>query len=151
MRTRKIQARTSCSKRLRILWFHFQWIPSHVSIAGNEIVDSSVRAGAGETTMPATPFTYLDLFSMYKTKNKVIWMVPLVHPWYQSKYSGGSLVRDGSRRDQTALTRLLSGHLLSLTLIYGIKHFEICDMCSSAQVSPGHSLSCLGLTRQDMV
>ncbi|GFU16028.1 RNase H domain-containing protein [Trichonephila clavipes] len=28
---------------------HFQWIPSHVNIAGNEIADSLARAGAGET------------------------------------------------------------------------------------------------------
>ncbi|GFW66424.1 transposable element Tcb1 transposase [Trichonephila clavipes] len=68
---------------------HFHWIPSHVDIAGNEIVDSLARAGAGETTTPATTITYLELFSKYKAKNKAIWMVPPVHPWYQSKCSGG--------------------------------------------------------------
>ncbi|GFX76452.1 RNase H domain-containing protein [Trichonephila clavipes] len=31
---------------------HFQWIPSHVSIAGKEITDTLTRAGAGETTTP---------------------------------------------------------------------------------------------------
>ncbi|GFS77385.1 RNase H domain-containing protein [Trichonephila clavipes] len=92
---------------------HFQGIPSHVNIAGNEIVDSLARAGAGETTTPAAPLTYLELFSKYKAKNKAIWMIPPVHPWYQSKYSGGSLVRGSSRRDPTALTRFLSGHLMS--------------------------------------
>ncbi|GFW13652.1 RNase H domain-containing protein [Trichonephila clavipes] len=57
----------------------FQWIPSHVDNAENEIVDSLAKAGAGITTTPATPLTYLELFSKYKAKNKVIWMVP----WYQ--------------------------------------------------------------------
>ncbi|GFU91391.1 hypothetical protein TNCV_2541591 [Trichonephila clavipes] len=61
---------------------HFQWIPSHVNIAGNEIADSLTRAGtsAGETTMPAALLTYLELFSKHKPKNKAIWMIPLVHP-----------------------------------------------------------------------
>ncbi|GFV85470.1 RNase H domain-containing protein [Trichonephila clavipes] len=36
---------------------HFQWIPSRVDIAGNEIADSLAKAGAGETTTPATPLT----------------------------------------------------------------------------------------------
>ncbi|GFT34127.1 hypothetical protein TNCV_4385411 [Trichonephila clavipes] len=36
------------------------WIPSHVNIAGNEIADSLARAGAGETSTPAAPFTYLE-------------------------------------------------------------------------------------------
>ncbi|GFV77524.1 RNase H domain-containing protein [Trichonephila clavipes] len=130
---------------------HFQWIPSHVNIAGNEIADSLARAGTGETTTPTTPLTYLELFSKYKAKNKAVWMIPLVHPWDQSKCPGDSLVRGSSRRAQTALIRFLSGHLMSLTFVDGIKHFEICTKCSSAQASPGHILSCLGITRQDLV
>ncbi|GFX00745.1 RNase H domain-containing protein [Trichonephila clavipes] len=96
------------------------------------------------------PLTYLELFSKYKAKNKAIWMIPPLHPWYQNKNPGGSLVR-GSSRDQTALTRFLSCHLMSLTFVDGIKHFEICPKCTSALASLGHILSCLGLTRQDLV
>ncbi|GFT32754.1 RNase H domain-containing protein [Trichonephila clavipes] len=103
----KILKRFSISRQI-----HFQRIPSHVNIAGNEIADSLARPGAGKTTTPATPLTYLELFSEYKAKNKAIWMIPPVHPWYQSKCPGGSLVRGSSRRDQTALTRFLSGHLM---------------------------------------
>ncbi|GFW63258.1 RNase H domain-containing protein [Trichonephila clavipes] len=77
-------------------------------------------------------------------------MIPPLHPWYQSKYPDGSLVRGSSRGDQTAPTRFLSGHLMSLTFVNGIQHFEICRKCSSAQASRGHILSCLGLTRQDL-
>ncbi|GFX77945.1 uncharacterized protein TNCV_909621 [Trichonephila clavipes] len=78
-------------------------------------------------------------------------MIPLVHPCYQSKCPSGSLVRGSSRRDQTALTRFLSDHLMSLTFVDGIKHFEICTKCSSAQASPGHILSFWGITMQDLV
>ncbi len=38
-----------------------------------------------------------------------------------------------------------------MTYIDGNKHFEICTKCSAAQASPDHILSCLGLTRQDLV
>ncbi|GFT68183.1 RNase H domain-containing protein [Trichonephila clavipes] len=49
---------------------HFQRIPPYVNIAGNEIADSLARAGAGETTMSATPFTYLELFQSIKQRIK---------------------------------------------------------------------------------
>ncbi|GFY10494.1 uncharacterized protein TNCV_2565221 [Trichonephila clavipes] len=78
-------------------------------------------------------------------------MIPPVRPWYQSNYPCDTLVRGSSRRDQTALTRFFSGHLISLTFVDDIKHFEICTKCSSAQASPGPILSYLGLTRQDLV
>ncbi|GFS67621.1 RNase H domain-containing protein [Trichonephila clavipes] len=143
-----LQDNAYCHVARDVPLIHFQWIPSHFNIAGNEIADSLARAGAGETTMSAAPLTYLELFSKHKAKNKAIWMIPMVHPWYQSKCLGGSLVRGSSRRDQTVLTRFLRGHLMSLTFVNGIKHFEICTKYS-AQASPGHILSCLGLTRQD--
>ncbi|GFS89625.1 RNase H domain-containing protein [Trichonephila clavipes] len=123
---------------------------SHVNIAGNEIADCLARAGAAETTTPASPLTYLELFSKYNAKNKAIWMIPLMHPWYQSKCPGGSFVLGSSRRDQTMLTRFLISHLMSLTFVDGIKHFEICTKCS-VQASPGDILSFLRLTRQDLV
>ncbi|GFU12993.1 RNase H domain-containing protein [Trichonephila clavipes] len=68
---------------------HFEWIPSRVDIAGNEIVDSLATAGTGETTTPAAPLTYLELFSKYKAKNKAIWMGPLVHPCYTKAFGDG--------------------------------------------------------------
>ncbi|GFV40721.1 uncharacterized protein TNCV_5055011 [Trichonephila clavipes] len=77
-------------------------------------------------------------------------MIPPVHLWYQSKCPGSFLVSGSSRRDQTAPTRFLSGRLVSLTFVDGIKHFEICTKSSSAQASPDHILSYLGLTRQDL-
>ncbi|GFV15874.1 RNase H domain-containing protein [Trichonephila clavipes] len=72
----KILKRLSLSHQI-----HFQWIPSLDDIAENEIADNLARAGAGEITVPATPLTYLELFSKYKANNKAIWSVPPVHPW----------------------------------------------------------------------
>ncbi|GBN60309.1 hypothetical protein AVEN_139407-1 [Araneus ventricosus] len=38
-----------------------------------------------------------------------IWLIPPVHHWYQCSRPGGCLSIDCSRRDQTTLTRFLSG------------------------------------------
>ncbi|GFW44348.1 uncharacterized protein TNCV_1747771 [Trichonephila clavipes] len=68
-----------------------------------------------------------------------------------------SLDRAGAVKTTTAATPLTylelfsNGHLMSLTFVDDIKHFEICTKGSSAQASPGYILSCLGLTRQDSV
>ncbi|GFY19036.1 RNase H domain-containing protein [Trichonephila clavipes] len=69
--------------QLHNIWIfsiHFQWILSHINIAGNEIADSLARRGAGETAPLAASLTYLELFSKYKAKKKVIWRIPPVHP-----------------------------------------------------------------------
>ncbi|GFU08409.1 RNase H domain-containing protein [Trichonephila clavipes] len=97
----KILKRFSISRQI-----HFQRIPSHVNIAGNEIADSLARPGAGKTTTPATRLTYLELFSEYKAKNKAIWMIPPVHPWYQSKCPGDSWC--GAAVDEIKLRLLVS-------------------------------------------
>ncbi|GFV84896.1 RNase H domain-containing protein [Trichonephila clavipes] len=112
-----IDLREKVSLNDSYLLIHFQWIPSHANIAGNEIADSLSRAGAGETTTPAAPFIYLKLFSKNNAKTKAIWMNPPVQPWYQSKCPGDFLVWGSSRRDQTALTSFFNDHLMSLTFV----------------------------------
>ncbi|GFY11428.1 hypothetical protein TNCV_3182701 [Trichonephila clavipes] len=57
-------------------------------------------------------------------------------PRPDSSHPGGPLVRGSSRGDQAALTRFLSGHLMSLIFVDDIKHFEIRPKCFSAQASP---------------
>ncbi|GBM49836.1 hypothetical protein AVEN_191239-1 [Araneus ventricosus] len=56
-----------------------------------------------------------------------------------------------SRRDQTTLTRFLSGHIRSLTFSENSKCFEICPKCAAEQATPDHILACLGLSQQDIV
>ncbi|GFW85882.1 uncharacterized protein TNCV_1623261 [Trichonephila clavipes] len=71
----KIQKRLSLSRQI-----HFHRISSHVNITGNEIAYSLDRTGAGETTTPAAPLTYLEIFSKYKANIKAIWMIPPLNP-----------------------------------------------------------------------
>ncbi|GBN33832.1 hypothetical protein AVEN_163314-1 [Araneus ventricosus] len=74
-----------------------------------------------------------------------------MHHWYQGSRPGGCLSIDCSRRDQTTLTRFLSGHIRSLTFSDNSKCFEICPKCTAEQATPDHILACLGLSKQDLV
>ncbi|GBM14069.1 hypothetical protein AVEN_209958-1 [Araneus ventricosus] len=130
---------------------HLQWIPSHVNIRGKEIADALAEAGADDASVPSAPLTYLELFSRAKSRNKTIWLIPPVHHWYQGSRPGGCLSIDCSRRDQTTLTRFLSGHIRSLTFSDNPKCFEICPKCTAEQATPDHILACLGLSQQDLV
>ncbi|GBN96998.1 hypothetical protein AVEN_259681-1 [Araneus ventricosus] len=94
---------------------YLQWIPSHVNIQGNEIADALAKAGVDDASVPSAPLTYLELFSRAKSGNVTIWLIPPEHLWYQCSRPGGCLSIDWSRRDQTTLTRFLSGHIRSLT------------------------------------
>ncbi|GBM11456.1 hypothetical protein AVEN_240608-1 [Araneus ventricosus] len=130
---------------------HLQWIPSHVNIQGNEIADALAKAGADDASVLSAPLTYLELFSRAKSRNKTIWFIPPVHHWYQGSRSGGCLSIDCSRRDQTTLTRFLSGYIRSLTFSDNSKCVEICPKCTAEQATPDHILACLGLSKQDLV
>ncbi|GBM47727.1 hypothetical protein AVEN_59571-1 [Araneus ventricosus] len=130
---------------------HLQWIPSHVNIQGNEIADGLAKAGADGASVPSASLTYLDLFSRAKSRNKTIWLIPPVHHWFQGSRPGGCLSIDCNRRDQTTLTRFLSGYIRSLTFSDNSKCFEICPKCTAEQATPDHILACLGLSKQDLV
>ncbi|GBM29225.1 hypothetical protein AVEN_115997-1 [Araneus ventricosus] len=114
----------------------------------NEIADALAKAGA---SVPSAPLTYLELFSRAKSRNKTIWLVPPVQHWFQGSRPGGCLSIDCSRRDQTTLTRFLSGHIRSLTFSDDSKCFETCPKCTAEQATPDHILACLGLSKQDLV
>ncbi|GBN02931.1 hypothetical protein AVEN_113340-1 [Araneus ventricosus] len=129
---------------------HLQWIPSHVNMQGNEIADALAKAGADDVLVPSAPLTYLELFSRAKGRNKTIWLIPPVHHWYQGSRPGSCLSIDCSRRDQTTLTRFLSGHIRSLTFSDNSKCLEICPKCTAEQATPDHILACLGLSQQDL-
>ncbi|GBM49888.1 hypothetical protein AVEN_92155-1 [Araneus ventricosus] len=124
---------------------HLQWIPSRVSIQGNEIADALAKADDASARL-----TYLELFSRAKSRNKTIWLIPPVHHWYQGSRPGGCLSTDCNRRDQTTLTRFLSGHIRGLTFSDNSKCFGICPKCTTEKATPDHVLACLGLSKQDL-
>ncbi|GBM19172.1 hypothetical protein AVEN_79887-1 [Araneus ventricosus] len=134
------------SKSLSVSYrIHLQWFPSHVNIQ-----DALAKAGADDASVPSAPLTYFDLFSRAK-RNKAIWLIRPVHHWYQGSRPGGCLPIDCNRRDQTTLTRFLSGHIRSLTFSANSMCFGICPKCTAEQATPDHILACLGLSKQDLV
>ncbi|GBM02055.1 hypothetical protein AVEN_209746-1 [Araneus ventricosus] len=129
----------------------YERAPEDISIQDNEIADALAKAGADDASVPFAPLTYLELFSRAKSRIKTTWLIPPEQRWYQGSRPDGCLSIDCSRRDQTTLTRFLSGHIRSLTFSDNSKCFEICPQCTAEQATPDHILACLGLSKQDLV
>ncbi|GFY13432.1 uncharacterized protein TNCV_1803031 [Trichonephila clavipes] len=62
----------------------------------------------------------------------------------------GALEFNRIRKDQTAVSRLLSGHLKGMTFKSGHKVFQTCSKCHLLPASLGHILDCLGLALEDV-
>ncbi|GBL83163.1 hypothetical protein AVEN_259521-1 [Araneus ventricosus] len=90
---------------------HLQWMPSHVNLKYNDIADSLAKEA---TTMPQAhvePLTYLELYSRRKALVNISWRHPPAHSRYRGEDPGATIRFKGVRKDQTALSRLTSGHL----------------------------------------
>ncbi|GFW99961.1 uncharacterized protein TNCV_3079581 [Trichonephila clavipes] len=66
------------------------------------------------------------------------------------KSPGGALDFDENRNDQTALSRLLTGHLKGMTFESGRKVFQAFSKCHLLPASTEYSLDCLGLALEDV-
>ncbi|GBM89336.1 hypothetical protein AVEN_210316-1 [Araneus ventricosus] len=112
---------------------------------------SSFVAGADDASVPSAPLTYLELFCRANRRNETNWLIPPVHHCYQGSRPGGCLSINCIRRDQTTLTRFLTGRIRSLTFADNSKCFEICPKCTVEQATTDHILAFLGLSKQDLV
>ncbi|GBM33601.1 hypothetical protein AVEN_56997-1 [Araneus ventricosus] len=98
---------------------HLQWIPSHVNLKYNDIVDSLAKEG---TTMPQAhvePLNYLELYSRRNALVNISGRHPPAQSWYRSEGPGATIHFKGDRKDQIALARLSSGHLKTLRFSRG--------------------------------
>jgi hypothetical protein len=50
-----------------------------------------------------------------------------------------------SREEQTAISRMKSGHLKMMRFVNGEKEFPDCPKCNGGKASAGHILQCMGL------
>ncbi|GBM25967.1 hypothetical protein AVEN_223103-1 [Araneus ventricosus] len=82
------------------------------------------------------PLTYLELYSRRKALVKISWRHPPAHSWYRSEGPGAAIRFKGDRKDQTALVRLSSGHLKTLSFSCGDKKFNICAKCNMIEATP---------------
>ncbi|XP_042909411.1 ribonuclease H-like [Parasteatoda tepidariorum] len=93
---------------------HFQRIPSHGGVDGNERADFLAKSAAEEDTVHCGKLTFREISSLAKRKlNKTI-RTPPNHSWYFAKKPRESF-NLRLRAHQTAFSRFLSGHTRSLT------------------------------------
>ncbi|GFW31839.1 hypothetical protein TNCV_5040091 [Trichonephila clavipes] len=93
---------------------HIQWIPSHVGILDNKIVNSLTKAASLETSRNDMPSTFSEMFSDSKKirSQRDLWRVPPEH-FSTGKHPRGALLFEGHSQ-QTPISRFASGHLQSL-------------------------------------
>ncbi|GBN03499.1 hypothetical protein AVEN_116544-1 [Araneus ventricosus] len=75
---------------------------------------------------------------------------PPARSWYLSEGPGAATHFKGDRKDQTALTRLTSGHLKPLRFSRGDKKLNICTKCNMIGATPQHLLDCVALVYDDL-
>ncbi|GFV54277.1 RNase H domain-containing protein [Trichonephila clavipes] len=121
-----------------------QWIPSHVGVPGNEAADELAGRGCDLPNPSSTVLTYTEIHSFQRNKMNLTWRNPPTYHWYAAKSLGLSIQCRSSRAHQTALARLRSGHLRSMTLVQGVKSFFTCPC--SLLASPAHLLDCWGIS-----
>ncbi|GFY48665.1 uncharacterized protein TNIN_246091 [Trichonephila inaurata madagascariensis] len=85
-----------------------------------------------------------------KIKDRQVWITPPDHPGISRKIPGGALEFYGNRKDQTAVSRLLSGHLKGMTFESGRKVSQTCSKCHLLPASSEHILDCLGLALEEV-
>ncbi|GFT96005.1 RNase H domain-containing protein [Trichonephila clavipes] len=71
---------------------HFQWIPSHANIFGNEQVDLLAKEGCNASPPISSTLTYSEHQSRVKSESLKEWRTPPNHHWYESKHPGSSFL-----------------------------------------------------------
>ncbi|GFV19156.1 transposable element Tcb2 transposase [Trichonephila clavipes] len=126
---------------------HFQWVPSHVGIDGNEKADFLARPAAEEEVSPTGSLT---LSSFEKIELHHLGRTPFSYPWYFGRNPEGSF-KLMPRKYQTAFSRFVSDHIKALTFRQGQEIFPEYHLCYSELVSPAHILTCLDFKKDEIL
>ncbi|GFX50993.1 putative RNA-directed DNA polymerase from transposon BS [Trichonephila clavipes] len=129
---------------------HFQWIPSHVGIEGNERADFLARTAAVEGVSPRGNLTFSEISTISKLELNRQIKTPPSYAWYFAKCPGESF-RLSRGPHQSTSSRFLSGHTRALRFSNEQKTFPDCHWCSSGEASPNHILLCLGFKKDEIL
>ena len=137
------------------------WVPSHVGISGNEIVDKLAKESLSLKNISCfIPIGFKDLYPFVDkiflqkwqerwnsdTKGRFYFPIePLVS--FTCKFS------DINRRKQTAITRLRFGKCLLNDLLHLMKKHPtgLCDFCHYPETVPHYLLECIDLQEKWLV
>ncbi|GFS59942.1 uncharacterized protein TNCV_3957381 [Trichonephila clavipes] len=125
-----------------------QWIPSHVGVPGNEAANELAGRGSDLPNPNSTVLTHTEIHSFQRNQMNLTWRNPPAHHWYAAKSPGLTIQCRSSRAHQTALARLRSGHLRSMTFVQEVKSFCICPC--SLLASPAHLLDCWDISLRQL-
>ncbi|GFT60208.1 RNase H domain-containing protein [Trichonephila clavipes] len=132
---------------------YLQWVPSHVGLLGNEVVDVLAKVA---TSNPVDPESHMVLTSteIYSRSKELIcrtWIVLPVHPWYFQRDPGSVISFKGSRSYQTEFSQFSTGHLRCMNFEGGKRSFPICLKCNISPFSPQQFLQCLVFSCEEAV
>ncbi|GFX90024.1 RNase H domain-containing protein [Trichonephila clavipes] len=125
---------------------HLQWVPSHVSLPGNEVANDLAKVVATSDPVDTEDHVVLTSTKIYSRAKELLcrtWVLPLVHPWYFQRHPGSAISFKDSRSYQTAFSRFSTGHLRCMNFEGGKRSFPICIKCNISPFSPQHILQCL--------
>ncbi|GBL98486.1 hypothetical protein AVEN_181092-1 [Araneus ventricosus] len=83
-----------------------------------------------------------EMLSIHRAKVNSTWKVSPAHEWHAGNRPGLSLQSEGTKPAQTALARLLSGHIKNLKFVDKEKTYTSC----SCPASPAQVIDCIGQT-----
>ncbi|GFW79694.1 RNase H domain-containing protein [Trichonephila clavipes] len=113
----------------------------------NDLADELAKEDSNDPTDSSDLLTYNEIYSKVKTDNNSTWKTPPSHDWYQQNGPEAALELKGDWKQQTAITRLISGNNRGLTFFQSQKTFLVCLKCNIHQASLEHLLSCIGLEK----
>ncbi|GFX70910.1 RNase H domain-containing protein [Trichonephila clavipes] len=127
-----------------------EWNPFHVNVPGNEVADFLAKRGCSGIATTDYALAYREMYSLVKIKDKQVWMALPHQPGISRKSPGRALEFGGDRNDETAVSRMLSGHLKCMTFESGRKVFQTCPKCHLLLAFSEHILDCLVLALKDV-
>ncbi|GFX76297.1 catalase [Trichonephila clavipes] len=105
-------------------------IQGSLRISYASVADGLARKVSHEDSTQGACLTFSEIVTRIKQDISSSWMQAFVHEWYEGNRPGAVLLETSSKRDETTLTRLLSGHTRVQWHVTGLKVPHPCLNCN---------------------